>query len=82
MGKHTNDLGDPTTVGVCTTATSCVKEATSDCIGVLHRRGWWCLPDVHMVVDLNIDFFISNHLHTCLDKESSDDTHQAVAFPI
>ena len=26
--------------------------------------------------------FISNHLHTCLDKEPSDDTHQAVAFPI
>ena len=58
MGKHNNDFGDPMTVGVCTTATSCVKEATSDCIGVLHRHGWWCLPDVRMVVDPNIDFLL------------------------
>ena len=53
MGKHTNDLGDPMTVGVCTTATSCVKEATSDYIGVLTRTGaaggvyqtsvWWLI---------------------------------------
>ena len=50
-GKHCNDFGDPMTVAVCTTANSCVKEATSGC-----RIRLVVFKDVRLVVDININF--------------------------